>query len=172
MKKEITRKGKKRSLYLVAEAWDGKQIKPAINRFLELTAGRQKEKIMLQTAAGKVPLRAGGAAHLVAYIGHNGLMDFSIASAPKQAPGAPPRSSIVLACKSRSYFRDKLERGGSQPLLLTTGLMCPEAYTLDAALCAWFAGETAAQTRQRAAAYAKYQKCSLRAAQRLFAGKP
>ena len=109
----------------------------------------------------------------MAYIGHNGLMDFSIADAPKKAPGAKPRSSIVLACRSRSYFLDKLERGGSQPLLLTTGLMCPEAYTLDAAACAWFAGKTAAQTRQRAAAaYAKYQKCSLRAAQRLFAAKP
>ena len=51
--------------------------------------------------------------------------------------------------------------------------LCPEAYTLDAALCAWFVGETAAQVRDRAAAtYAKYQKCGLKGAQRLFAAKP
>jgi hypothetical protein len=47
--------------------------------------------------------------------------------------------------------------------------MAPEAYTLKAALDAWIAGESAEGTRERAAAaYAKYQKCSMVAARRLF----
>ena len=48
-------------------------------------------------------------------------------------------------------------------------LMAPEAYTLKAALDGWIAGESAVGTRERAAAaYAKYQKCSMTAAQKLF----
>jgi hypothetical protein len=58
----------------------------------------------------------------------------------------------------------------SEPLLWTTGLMAPEAYTLKAALEGWLAGEDSQAIHDRAAvAYDKYQKCGLRAAQRLFA---
>jgi len=58
---------------------------------------------------------------------------------------------------------------GAQPLLWTTGLMSPEAYTLKAALDGWMAGESDEQIKQRAAeAYAKYQKISVKSARRLF----
>jgi phage-related baseplate assembly protein len=57
----------------------------------------------------------------------------------------------------------------SEPLLWTTGLMAPEAYTLKAALDGWARAESDESIRQRAAgAYDKYQKCGLRAALRLF----
>jgi len=47
--------------------------------------------------------------------------------------------------------------------------MAPEAYTLAAALDGWMAGEPDREIRTRAAtAYAKYQKISVGAAQRLF----
>jgi hypothetical protein len=59
-----------------------------------------------------------------------------------------------------------LRAAGSKPLLLTTGLMAPEAYTLTAAIGAWVSG---ADVREAAAqAYHKYQKCGIRAARRLF----
>jgi hypothetical protein len=48
--------------------------------------------------------------------------------------------------------------------------MAPEAYTLKAALDGWISAESPEQIRARSAqAYDKYQKCGLRAAQRLFA---
>jgi len=48
--------------------------------------------------------------------------------------------------------------------------MAPEAYTLKAALDGWIAGETSEEIRERAAAaYAKYQKISEKAAIKLFA---
>jgi len=48
--------------------------------------------------------------------------------------------------------------------------MAPEAYTLEAALGAWIGGESDGEIRERAAAaYARYQKCSLSAARKLFA---
>ena len=71
--------------------------------------------------------------------------------------------------RKQTVFANGLKTTGAQPLLWTTGLMAPEAYTLKAALDGWIAGESAAETQQRAAAaYAKYQRCSLAAAQRLF----
>ncbi|MCA9555672.1 MAG: hypothetical protein KC933_36920, partial [Myxococcales bacterium] len=75
---------------------------------------------------------------------------------------------------SQPYFQARLEALGAQPLLLTTNLMAPEAYTLDAALSAWFGGGAPAQVHEAAAAaYARYQRrLSLPRARRLFATVP
>ena len=151
--------------YLVAEAWDGSRIRDAIARFLEMAAGRQPETLRV---AGEA-VAAGGQSHVVAFIGHNGLMDFE---APRvdAGPPTPARAAIVLACASRPYFADLLQRAGASPLVLTTGLMAPEAYALEAAVRAWLEGGDAAAARTAAAdAYDRYQKCGRRAARRLFA---
>jgi hypothetical protein len=106
---------------------------------------------------------------LVVYVGHDGLMDFQL-DQTFSGKTAEKRQGIVLACASKAFFGPGLRPTGAQPLLWTTGLMAPEAYTLKAALDGWIAGETAEQIGQLAAAsYAKYQKISLTAAQRLFA---
>ena len=100
-------------------------------------------------------------------------MDFSIDAPSGGGETAAPRSAIVLACASRPYFETRLGEAGSHPLLLTTGLMAPEAYTLDAAIRSWFAGDTAAGVREAAAdAYDRYQRCGMAGARKLFAGNP
>lgn len=110
---------------------------------------------------------------VVAYVGHNGLMDFARPEMPSAAADGAARSAVVLACKSRGYFAGPLRRTSAHRLLLTTGFMAPEAYTLDAALQTWLAGGTAAATREASAkAYHRYQKCGLRGARRLFAAEP
>ena len=60
-------------------------------------------------------------------------------------------------------------RGHDYALVMTHGLMAPEAYSLDPALRAW-ADDSTANTARLAAAngYAKYQKISVRSARRLF----
>jgi len=88
---------------------------------------------------------------------------------PARGRRAGPAHAVVLACKSRDYFAAPLARAGCGPLVTTTGLMAPEAYTLDAILRAWAAGADADTVRTQAAlAYAEYQKCSVSAAKRLF----
>jgi hypothetical protein len=82
---------------------------------------------------------------------------------------AMANSTIVLACASKHYFLELLRQVGSHPLLLTNGLMAPEAYTLDATIRSWVAGGSATVVREAAAsAYQKYQKCGLQAARNLF----
>ena len=96
-------------------------------------------------------------------------MDFPLEK-PSQGDEGGKREAIILACSSKQYFRVPLKSTGAEPLLWTTGLMAPEAYTLKAALDGWIAGETNEQILQRAAgAYAQYQKILQGAALKLFA---
>lgn len=105
---------------------------------------------------------------LVAYIGHDGLMDFALPEAATSRRG-PGREAIVLCCKSRDFFAPHLEKVGAKPLLTTTQLMYPGGFILSAALDGWIAGETPEQIRQRAAAaYARNQKISVKAAAGVF----
>lgn len=165
--------GRTVEVYAVAEAWDGRQIRSATTRFLRMAAGHEPENINLPTANGPRKVTAGGASHLIVYVGHNGLMDFTLADTPKNSATAKPRSAIALACKSRPYFQSLLKRADAHALLLTTGFMAPEAYTLDAAICSWAVGLEPSKVREKAAqAYDRYQKCGLEAAERLFFSEP
>jgi hypothetical protein len=165
--------GRSATAWVVADAWDGRWVRNAVARFLRMAGGHDAETLRVGTAKNAAPLAAGGAAHVVAYVGHNGLMDFALPDVPAAAPRRPARSAIVLACKSRGYFTKPLRRAGAHRLLLTTGFLAPEAYSLDAALEAWLAGGTTAATRETAAkAYHRYQNCGLRGARRLFAAEP
>ena len=153
------------STLMVADAYRGKNISQATADFLEAAAGKPGE----QLKARDVQFHIGGSADLVAYIGHNGLMDFKLASHPK-ARDDRQRRAIILACASKQYFSTALQQSGATPLLWTTNLMAPEAYVLSAAIDGWMKKETDEQVRLRAAdAYHKYQKCGVRAARALFA---
>jgi hypothetical protein len=153
--------------YLIADAYRGREIKEAILDFFQAAAGHGGQTSEIKTREGEV-VRLPSKANLAVYVGHDGLMDFALEQA-FQGVGDEKREAIVLACASKSYFATGLRTTGAQPLLWTTGLMAPEAYTLKAALDGWIARESAEQIRQRAAAaYSKYQKTSLTAAQRLF----
>ena len=168
----LTRDGTSVPVYVVADAWDGAHIREALQAYLRMAAGGSTERVETIHDSEPVSLHAGGSAHLLAYVGHNGLMEFPM-EAPAPSEGNAPRSAIVLACASKSYFLDRLRHAGAHPLLLTTGLMAPEAYTLDSAIRSWIEeGTTEAVVEAAAEAYDRYQKCGLNAARRLFWGAP
>jgi hypothetical protein len=156
------------NVFLVADAYEGSQIKMAVTDFLSAAAGVSKEKISVKTRAEETSLSAAGESDLVVYVGHDAFMDFQI---PPIAGTRGPklRRAIVLACASKPYFGPYLRQTGASPLLWTTGLMAPEAYTLKAALDGWMAHEDDQAIRRRAAqAYDKYQRCGVGAAMKLF----
>ena len=157
------------SVYLIADAYRGSSIRDAVTDFLAAAAGRGAQTLHVKSSAGGESLPINGSADLVVYVGHDAFMDFQISPVQQQA-GATPRPSIVLACASKYYFGSYLRQAGAEPLLWTTGLMAPEAYTLKAALDAWIHHKDGDLIRHQAAqAYDKYQKCGLRAAEKLFA---
>ena len=156
------------NVFLVADAYRGMEIRQAILDFLDSAAGDGSELLDLPRESGtlKIPIRGG--ATVVAYAGHDGLMDFPLSRLPRQK-NAGHRDAIILACASKRYFSEALRATGAHPLLWTTGLMAPEAYTLESALHGWIAGESNDRIRDRAAhAYDKYQNCGFQAAHKLL----
>ena len=156
------------NVYLVADAYRGREIRQAILDFLSSAAGDDRETLSVPVVSGALQVPTHGGANLVAYIGHDGLMDFQLQQFPRKRNEAH-RDAIVLACASKLFFAEPVRASGAYPVLWTTGLMAPEAYTLKSALDGWIAGENHEQIRDRAAgAYDKYQKCGFRAAHRLL----
>lgn len=161
-------KYRKSEVYLVADAYRGDQIRQTILDFLDAAAGANPEPIRVPGSAS-VSVVAGGGADLMAYVGHDGLMDFRLPSVPRKR-NETRREAVILACASKQFFAEPLRTAGAYPLLWTTGLMAPEAYTLKSALDSWIGREGNDQVRESAAvAYDKYQKCGMRGARRLFA---
>jgi hypothetical protein len=114
-------------------------------------------------------LEARGGSDLVAYIGHDGLMDLQLPRLPRQKNAKSP-GAIILACASRMYFAGPLHVTGAHPLLWTTNLMAPAAYVLKDVLDGWILKECDEQIRLRAAAaYDKYQKCGIGPARKRMA---
>jgi hypothetical protein len=155
------------NVYLVAEAYQGNRIRQAIVDFLEAAAGGETESLPVKTGDQSLLLKIRGGADLVAYAGHDGLMDFQLTTLPQGKSGN--RQAIILACISKSYFSAPLRATGVTPLIWTTGLMAPEAYTLKSAIDGWVLHESNDQIRERAAvAYDKYQKCGIKGARKLL----
>ncbi len=134
---------------LTAEAWRGREIKKSIQKFADML---NEESI-----------------DLVAYIGHNGLMEFDINQTVPEVPRTTKKDAIVLCCKSQPYFSDILTKVGTRPVLLTDQFMYPGSFLLKAALDGWLKGESTTQIRERAAkVYAANQKISVSAARGVF----
>jgi hypothetical protein len=150
--------------YLIADAYNGKYIRQCTLDFLNSVSGNQKDTLKIE---GKT-LGIGGNASILAYVGHDGLMDFQLSETFLNTDNIK-RDIIILACYSKRYFGPHLEKANVNPLVWTTNLMAPEAYILHDALTGYISGEGNEEIRERAAAaYAKYQKCSINAAKGLL----
>ncbi len=161
-------KRKNKNVYMIADAYRGCAIKEAIGNFLNAIAGNDTSIITITERDSGISLEI-GSVQLVCYAGHNGLLDFNLDSLPKPAQNKKPKDVIILACLSKNTFYDILDSLGGYPLLWTTGLIAPEAYTLKAAIDAWIKLETTEEIRNRVAfVYNKFQKCGLNNAKKLF----
>lgn len=157
-------KHKSTGVYMLADAYDGANIKECTTDFLNASAGN----FVCNIKVDSMELAFGGKAGLICYTGHNGLMDFTLETLPK-AKNDIKRDVIILACYSKSYFSSAIKSAGATPLVWSTHLMSPEAYTLKAAIDGWMKNETGEEIRTRAAsAYNQYQKCGEKAARNLL----
>jgi len=153
-----------KDVYLLADAYDGAEIKTSIEDFLKSSNGQ----VPIQIKENNKVLDFGGGSDLLAYVGHDGLMDFDVNITYKESV-TTTRDVIILACYSKSYFSPEIKKAKANPILWTTHLMAPEAYTLKAAIDGWIVRESGKQIDERAAqSYHKYQKCGIRGARNLF----
>ena len=157
-------KHKTKDFYLIADAYDGKEIKNTTINFLKSSSGQFKDTLQIDNKI----LGINGNADLIAYIGHDGLMDFQLNNEYKN-DDQKQRDVIILACYSKRFFGPLMENSKINPVVWTSHLMAPEAYIIHDAISEYINNETNESIRNRAAlAYSKYQKCSLKAARNLL----
>ena len=94
-------KHKREKYFLVADAWNGRDIKFTTLEFLQSVSGRSKDTLHVQDHV----IGIHGNAHLIAYVGHDGLMERIIdESVCYKNEDGRQRDVIVLACFSKAFF--------------------------------------------------------------------
>lgn len=157
-------KYKTKDVYLIADAYRGSKMKETIDDFFSATSGEKLENVNVKDKT----LQTLGSANLVAFVGHNGLMDFDLGKTIAKIDD-DTREAIILSCLSKKYFAEHLKQTSAEPLLWTSNLMAPESYILHDALEGWINNESDEEIRTRAAkAYSKYQKISLKSSKGLL----
>jgi hypothetical protein len=157
-------KHRAKNYYIIADAYDGRYIKKCTIDFLNSSSGQKKDSIHIKNEI----IGINGNAKLLSLIGHNGLMDFQLPPLTENTD-TKKRDCILLACISKNYFSAYLKAANANPVLWTSGLMGPEAYTLHDALSEYVNGKPNERIRTKAAAaYSKYTKCSFNAAKNLL----
>ena len=96
------------NVYLVADAYRGREIRQAILDFLASAAGDGPEMVSVPAESGAMKLPIRGGANLVAYIGHDGLMDFQLQQFLHKK-NEVHRDAVVLACASKQFFASRYE---------------------------------------------------------------
>lgn len=156
-------KHKDKRYYLIADAYDGEKIKECSIDFLKSCSGELKKNIFVDD----IHLDLNGGADLLVYVGHNGLMDFILDMKFAQKD-EKERKCMIFACYSKLFFEPYLKNTRTKCLLWTKGLMCPEAYTIHAAIGEYCNGDYEGILKESIKTYSKYQKCSLKGAGKIF----
>lgn len=135
---------------IVIHAWRGKAIDTALAAYAKDVSGGPARDVVLDD---KTTLHAGGAAQLVAWVGHNRLMDLDTYAWPK--PGAAVTGTIAIACHTAAYMEAEVAGATRVPLLMTRDLLFANAAPLEAVVMAFASGSGYAKIRSDASvAYA------------------
>ncbi len=100
---------------------------------------------------------SGGEAQIVAWVGHNRLMDVDAYAWP--APSSTTTGAIAIACHTAAYMEKPVPAATRVPLLMTRDFLFANAAPLEAAVLAFASGGGYAKIRLDAAtAYAGVRK--------------
>lgn len=142
-------------IYVVAYAWRGTAIARAMQAYASDLFGAKPRRIAL---AGGDTLAAGGAARLVAFVGHNGWMDVGDFAWPAPPKDAARKGTIAIACITEDYLVPAVPGETRVPLLFTRSLLFAGAHALEGAVSAFGRGGDLAAIREGAVtAYASGQ---------------
>jgi hypothetical protein len=153
-------------VYVVVDAWRGRAIDAAVAAYLGDLYGEAARVVRLGAngsgGGAAAALRAGGAAHLVAYLGHNRWMDtpdFDWAAFARRARPRQPKGTIAIACHTRAYLRGHVPAPTRVPLLLTADFLFASAPAFESAVVAFAGGGSLRDIRAAATrGYAQGQR--------------
>lgn len=143
---------------LVIHGWRGTAIDRALAAYAADVSGQGARVLTLADGSS---LAAGGAAQIIAWVGHNRLMDVEPFRWP--APATATKGTIAIACHTAAYMEETVPAATRVPLLMTRDFLFANAAPLEAAVLAFASGGSYAKIRMDAAgAYAGVQKRTLK----------
>lgn len=129
--------------YVVAYAWRGGAIDEAVRTYLVDLFGDAPRPITLDDGT---KLAAGGAAQLVAWVGHDRWMDYDrfdwAGFEALEKPGAPSKGVIAVACMTYQYLAQHTTAQNRIPLLYTRDFVFAGSHALDGAVLAFLDGRS------------------------------
>lgn len=146
--------------YAVLYGWRGKDIDLALKAYFDDLYECSTRTIPIP---GGAPLRAGSQAQLVAYIGHNRMLDLSLEVLPRfllrsSSCTPTPKGMIAVACLTASFLGRYASAPSRVPLLLTDSLLFAGTHAFEGAARAFLQGASLAEIRTAgASAYAEGQ---------------
>jgi hypothetical protein len=155
--------------YVVGLGYRGTRIREAMTDYLQ-AVNQDGERAEV---ADEVRLRAGGASHLVGYIGHDYFYDVDDPRpllALQRGGSVWQKGTFALACTGHRLIRPAIRRDNAHILILNRTLGFPGAWTAEAIIAAIADGKTPREIHRAAAtAFAHGQGISLGAALGSFA---
>jgi hypothetical protein len=153
----LRRAGARRSfdVYVVAHAWRGAAIRKAMDAYVRDLFGGDVRRVAVPGPGGKsIELGAGGAARVVAYVGHNGWMDvagYDFAAVARRATrrSRHKKGTIAVACITEDYL-EPVPAATRVPLLMTRTLLFAGAHSFEGAVRALAEGRDFAGIRRTA----------------------
>jgi hypothetical protein len=155
-------------VYIVVYAWRGIAIDQALAAYLDDVYGDAPRTI---TLADGTELHAGGASAIVAWVGHNRLMDVEQPDWAARAAHAStaPKGVIAEACQTAPYMAADVSSPARVPLLMTNDFLFAGAHAFEGVVTAFARGGTLSEIRTLATAqYAQGEGETVRHVGRVF----
>jgi len=130
-------------VFVVADGWRGRAIDRAIDAYAADLFGAEPRAVALPDGT---TLAAGGAAHVVAYVGHDRWMDRDDFAWPTADEDAPVKGTIAVACYSAEYLAP-VPSPARVPLLMTRDFLFAGSHAFEGAVRAFAAGASLADIR-------------------------
>ncbi|CAG5086874.1 hypothetical protein [Parvicella tangerina] len=150
---------------LIADAYRGDRMHECLNDYFNSLSGQLEDSLQV----GNWNVQINGNADLVAFNGHNGLMDEKT-TFTKASSTTKLKDAVSISCASNGYFKQYYDKTNSYPLVHTTNLLYPGAFILEGILNEWAMLKSDAQCKKAAgSAYYKHKpKSGPNGSQNLF----
>jgi hypothetical protein len=119
-------------VYFVADAYRGDKMHDCLNDYFNSLSGHLHSTLIIDIDT----LHINGSADLIAFNGHNGLMD-ETTNYTEANQNTKPKDAVSISCVSTSYFKEHYTKTNSYPLVHTTGLLYPGAFILRNIIDQW-----------------------------------
>lgn len=154
----------KATVNLVMDAYRGDKMKETLEDYFNSLAENKMETIIIDDE----DINIYGNADLIAFNGHNGLMDTEISYSITKK-NIRQKDAISISCSSIFYFEDHLKKMNAYPIVTTQHNLYPGGFILEGIIDKWATFAEDELIRQEAGnAYHKVKKCGIRGARNIF----